>query len=418
MTLKRQLTVGLSHFQCSIAQTGTYNWSFILYTDNEFVQLDGIRNADGTNGNPVPVPVDPGPPAAGNHAQTEMWKYNKGLYDDHELVQSITRETMIWAFHNGDIFLDLKDQTGHLFQTPLFLFDFTWRVYATNDQRDAELDRADADLLTSFDPADPPTTYFAVLQDARYRFRQLNSPQSATDAVLIRKALAEFKKHANLSSSWRKWQKKATERANMPAPQLPPHTWQEFKTFFLTEFQQIKGLADSTGNNLANAVKAELAPLREENEALANATLAQQTALDDLREQVAALTNQANAAASPAPAPAPAPPASPAPPQNINEFFEQLLQQRGVGGGRGRGRGRGNGRGNGRARRNDLGDGQRSVRRYDNNNYCWTHGFDIAPSHTSDNCPAPADGHCRQATIEDRRGGSTRNVFHYFMNQS
>lgn len=181
------------------------------------------------------------------------------------------------------------------------------------------MDLVDADLLTSFDPVEPPTTYFGLLQDARYHHRQLGSPQSATDAVPIRKALAEFKKHTNLASSKRKWQKKATDCANMPAPALPPHTWQEFKTFWLTEFQKAEGLAN-------NAVEAKIAPLREANEATASAVLAQQSLIKDLSAQVLALTNasanQANVVAPAAPAAAATTPATPAQPANINKLFE------------------------------------------------------------------------------------------------
>ena len=112
----------------------------------------------------------------------------------------------------------------------------------------------------------------------------------------------------------------------MPAPALPPHTWQEFKTFWLTEFQQAEGLADNAGNGLANAVEAEIAPLREENEATASAVLAQQSLLEDLSAQVLALTNApANQANVVAPAAAPAAPVIPTQPTDINELFDQFL---------------------------------------------------------------------------------------------
>jgi hypothetical protein len=48
-------------------------------------------------------------------------------------------------------------------------------------------------------------------------------------------------------------------------------------------------------------------------------------------------------------------------------------------------------------------------RRYNNTNYCWTHGYDIAKNHTSTSCRFAAENHCREATRENIMGGSTAN---------
>ena len=48
-------------------------------------------------------------------------------------------------------------------------------------------------------------------------------------------------------------------------------------------------------------------------------------------------------------------------------------------------------------------------RRYNNTNYCWTHGFDIHTTHTSQSCNFPNEGHQREATRADTKGGSTAN---------
>lgn len=45
-------------------------------------------------------------------------------------------------------------------------------------------------------------------------------------------------------------------------------------------------------------------------------------------------------------------------------------------------------------------------RRYNNNNYCWTHGFDCHPEHTSASCKNPGTGHIKEATKENNMGGS------------
>jgi len=40
--------------------------------------------------------------------------------------------------------------------------------------------------------------------------------------------------------------------------------------------------------------------------------------------------------------------------------------------------------------------------------YCWTHGLGFSSSHTSVTCNKQADGHCEDATIKNRKGGSNR----------
>lgn len=73
------------------------------------------------------------------------------------------------------------------------------------------------------------------------------------------------------------------------------------------------------------------------------------------------------------------------------------------------GRGRGRGRGAGGAGRGRGGRGAvRTVRLYNNNNYCYTHGHDIAENHTSASYSWPCQGHRTDATKEDDKGGSNR----------
>jgi hypothetical protein len=43
------------------------------------------------------------------------------------------------------------------------------------------------------------------------------------------------------------------------------------------------------------------------------------------------------------------------------------------------------------------------------NNYCWTHGYKVANTHTSLSCNFPKQGHKREATRADNMGGSQAN---------
>jgi hypothetical protein len=42
-------------------------------------------------------------------------------------------------------------------------------------------------------------------------------------------------------------------------------------------------------------------------------------------------------------------------------------------------------------------------------NYCWTHGYKVANTHTSLSCSCPKQGHKRDATRADNMGGSQAN---------
>jgi hypothetical protein len=41
-----------------------------------------------------------------------------------------------------------------------------------------------------------------------------------------------------------------------------------------------------------------------------------------------------------------------------------------------------------------------------NTNYCWTHGYAVSQSHTSQGCAGPKEGYQREATRQDNMGGS------------
>jgi hypothetical protein len=43
------------------------------------------------------------------------------------------------------------------------------------------------------------------------------------------------------------------------------------------------------------------------------------------------------------------------------------------------------------------------------NNYCWTHGYKVANTHTSLSCNFPKQGHKREATKADNMGGRQAN---------
>jgi hypothetical protein len=63
-----------------------------------------------------------------------------------------------------------------------------------------------------------------------------------------------------------------------------------------------------------------------------------------------------------------------------------------------------------RGRGDGDGGGNRSTRkRYNNTNYCWSHGYDISREHDSSSCRFPKDGHTTAATRTNNMGGSQNN---------
>jgi hypothetical protein len=49
--------------------------------------------------------------------------------------------------------------------------------------------------------------------------------------------------------------------------------------------------------------------------------------------------------------------------------------------------------------------GQRPARTTNNDSYCWSHGYQVAKSHTSDTCNIGKTGHQESATKSDTMGG-------------
>ncbi len=45
-------------------------------------------------------------------------------------------------------------------------------------------------------------------------------------------------------------------------------------------------------------------------------------------------------------------------------------------------------------------------KRFQNQNYCWSHGYDVHPTHNSSSCNFPRDGHKKEATKANNMGGS------------
>jgi hypothetical protein len=92
----------------------------------------------------------------------------------------------------------------------------------------------------------------------------------------------------------------------------------------------------------------------------------------------------------------------------LQQQLAQANANNGGGGGGGGGRG-GGGRGDGGRGRGGGGRGTSTKKWYNNMNYCWSHGYDVAESHTGATCMYPKTGHKVNATREVNLDGSQAN---------
>jgi hypothetical protein len=64
------------------------------------------------------------------------------------------------------------------------------------------------------------------------------------------------------------------------------------------------------------------------------------------------------------------------------------------------------------------GNGQRrppGAKRYQNQNYCWSHGFDVADNHHSGACRQQRQGHQGYATRYNPMNGCQKNLYKIWM---
>ena len=165
----------------------------------------------------------------------------------------------------------------------------------------------------------------------------------------------------------------------------PPaeHTWLNFKTDFAEAHRDYRLSVSSTqaqGYHGANAITENfLSDTADAFANLATATTADRTMLAELSKSNTELLKQLSTKDT-----------------TIARLQAQLQQQRSN---RTPGAGRGTG-----SKRPDS-----AIRRNTNDNYCWTHGWDVAITHKSQTCSFPHEGHKAEATRSNTMGGSDRN---------
>jgi hypothetical protein len=213
----------------------------------------------------------------------------------------------------------------------------------------------------------------------------------------------QFQKQMDLNDAVDRWKKR-------PAREK---TWDLFKKFFHKETKKNRNIQGSfKAIGLANAVTHQLGEINRENQQILTANSIQQ---NNVIEALVAKIEAMETAATTPPPPPPPPPSQANAATTANDANAKMMEimmammNKMNAGGAGASAKTGN-----QSQNRQLGDndknGKRNTRRYNNDNYCWTCGFDI--SHTSMVCKYTNGNvdHKKEATAANTMGGSQRNM--------
>jgi hypothetical protein len=236
-----------------------------------------------------------------------------------------------------------------------------------------DLAHNDAKFRAAYDPSQPIETLFSQIEDTMDFADAGGSPYTATQ--IVTNAYSIVFTTGLFPEACREW------RRSPAADQ----TWAIFKTSFAEAHQDLRlatGTTQTSGYHSANqAMDTFVTDTADAFANLATATTSDRQMLADLTASNKKLTEQ------------------------IAEKDKEIARLNSANRNNG-----GNNGNNGNHGNNDRGNNRESTRRrYNNTNYCWTHGWDIARNHTSQSCRFPDTGHVREATRTDTMAGSTAN---------
>jgi hypothetical protein len=209
----------------------------------------------------------------------------------------------------------------------------------------------------------------------------------------------QFKGHMDLMHDIKAWKK--FDRADK--------TWKKFKSHLTKAINDNRNdLSTLKAVGIANAVKEQVNQNKENQQLLAQATDEANDKIEQLEKQQAQLY-----AALMAKQPQPQPQLQPLQDNTattIKALTDKINRLESASSGGNRGGGGGGSRGGQNNYPSNGKDGIRTTRRWCNDNYCWTCGFDI--KHNSMTCQyiKEPEKHQKQATATNTMGGSTRNL--------
>jgi hypothetical protein len=381
---RREISRQLQSRVCADPQTQDHGHSYLVWSSTDWLKKRLVTSQ-------IIPPTNPGSYTGNTHLLLESHKAQQLAWKRYKLAQAATKKMIMHAFKDYH-FLELQDDNGDIVgYTAIELFDHLMDQYVQPEDIADQVTALHKILEQTYDTTEAPQVYYKAVQDARLTLESLN--QTIDDDTLIRHGLNQFKEHLDLRFDIKAWK------------QLPrtDKTWKKFKSHFtkaINDNNNDKGTFKAIG--IANAVKEQVDQNKENQMLLAQATDEANDKIDLLERQTAQLYAALMTKHPQQQQPSPLQDTTAA---TIKALTDKINRLEATTGGRGD-----SGRGGANTYQRNGKDGSRTSRRWDNDNYCWTCGFDI--KHTSMTCKYIKDdtAHKKEATATNTMGGSTRNM--------
>jgi hypothetical protein len=399
---QNQIAAILSDYACAAPASGAYAHAFLIYTDAVWLTKDGITQAVVINK----------PQSFTGTSFAARYAYEDNLKQYEEMIKHQKGTIrMIKHIFPEPVFLDLCDDQGQLVgKTPQEIMKHLQDSFCDEEEAEEEILKQYKIMNVKYDPSALVQVYFKALQDARTILVSLQ--ETVADKVLIRQGIDQFNKHMDLNDAVDEWKDK--DAANK--------TWRAFKTHFskaVTKNHKRGGTLREIG--IANQVQTQVDANRDNTETVAQFQIEQAHTIEALTARLASLEGTKGQAYN-----AQIPPTVVTPPVASDDMSQittmlhaYMTAQAKPPGGSTNGGGndktsKGKGQRNWNTNDNDLPNGQRSTRRHPNSDsYCFSCGYDLPLKHDSKTCKWKKEGHKDGATLQNKMGGSERNLFHY-----
>ncbi|OEU17011.1 hypothetical protein FRACYDRAFT_239612 [Fragilariopsis cylindrus CCMP1102] len=402
ITFQKQMAKVQTSYKCNITEARDHGWSWIMCTQAQWILKKGITAQ-------VPVPVNPGPYIGDTNILNAAHKQALKLYEEYEEHKRNTNKA-IQACFDEDLFIELETDGLLLGVSPHEVYQHMWTNFILQVDKDREILHARELLKADYDPDRIVQHYYKAINEARELLTGLR--ETVTDAEVMRNAYATFEKNIDLKDACREWNRGTFT------------TWEDMRKHFSKEIQMNKtDPAIMKRTELANAV---LAQNREDENAQRQASEVLVLQTQKIQELEARIEQQqlANSATNQVPGRIPASistgssngsaggssATSTVTKEEMMQMFAQFTQNNNQSeGNAGTAKKKKNKFGT-EYIRNDLGNGERSKRRYpDSTNYCPSCGYDIKPTHTPGTCTNRKACHNEAATLANKMGGVTTN---------
>ena len=328
---------------------------------------------------PFVPPVNPGAqpdiPAGATGSQiaaiTREHNENHCIWREYLVTNKALKQQLLAAV-NATYYRTLRNRiTGFATITTRQLLEHLYRTYGNITP--ADLIDNDARMKSTYDPSMPIEVLFNQIEDAVELADAAKAAYTVPQVVNIAyNCIFQTGLFTNACRDWRR-------------QPIDLKTWPLFKTNFALAHQELcksQVTTQGAGYNSANLAITELH--QDTTTALANlasATISDCTTVSQLSSTNSLLTTQladANAKLTSALA-------------TITKLNQELKTLKGT------------------STNANSALKTTMVRKYFNTNYCWTHGYHIHDSHTSQSCKYPKDSHKCEATRANTMGGSNKH---------